>query len=319
MSALLDIASWDGPTRAAVGVGVNSEGNAVLSGPALALREGLDQILVGLASQLGATDMSFSPLISASTLERFDWFRSFPHLATFATCLDSDEANIEAFCDQEPIVEDMAVRTTKTAPVVAVMSPAACYHLYQFAAGDVLAGPMVWTTRNTCCRHEEYFRPLERQWTFSMRELVFAGTEHEVRSLIEVGSTMAEELSALLDLPTEWSQATDPFFRGSRNPKHLFQQVDPVKHELVHDGRLAIASTNHHYDAIGTAFGIRRAGPGGPDVAAVTGCVAFGLERWVAAVIHRHGTDPGSWPRLGGHRIEATPSARPLLSQGSRA
>src|SRR5205807_9266638 len=94
-----------------------------------------------------------------------------------------------------------------------------------------------------------------------------------------------------LDLPVDWATATDPFFRPARNPRYLAQRLQPTKHEAVFEGDLAIASVNLHEDHFGAAFDIRRDGR-----AAVSGCVAFGVERWLYALTRRHGSDPANWP-----------------------
>jgi seryl-tRNA synthetase len=53
----------------------------------------------------------------------------------------------------------------------------------------------------------------------------------------------------------------------------------------------AVASCNYHKDHFGALFDVRAAGE-----VAHTACTAFGLERLALAVLHRHGTDAGSWP-----------------------
>ena len=59
------------------------------------------------------------------------------------------------------------------------------------------------------------------------------------------------------------------------------------------DGRpLAIASFNDHELFFGDAFGISLA----DGMPAWTGCVAFGLERWLLAVLASYGVDPRNWP-----------------------
>jgi len=68
------------------------------------------------------------------------------------------------------------------------------------------------------------------------------------------------------------------------------QQVDPTKFELVFDDRLAIGSTNLHHDHFGRAFDIVRDGE-----PVRTACVAFGIERWLAAFVHHFGPE-GPWP-----------------------
>ncbi|MGH9226673.1 MAG: aminoacyl--tRNA ligase-related protein, partial [Acidimicrobiales bacterium] len=91
-----------------------------------------------------------------------------------------------------------------------------------------------------------------------------------------------------------WQAATDPFFRPAANPRYVMQVVDPTKHELVFAGSggdLALASVNLHHDHFGRAFDIRMG-----TAPAHTGCLAFGLERWLAAIIRHHGPDPSAWP-----------------------
>src|SRR5207247_2179199 len=94
-----------------------------------------------------------------------------------------------------------------------------------------------------------------------------------------------------IDLPIAWQNATDPFFDPSRNPKFLAQKLDPVKTEMVFGGELAIGSINFHRNFFGETFGIRREGE-----PAFSGCVAFGLERWLFALLRRFGPDESAWP-----------------------
>ena len=116
--------------------------------------------------------------------------------------------------------------------------------------------------------------------------------------------TFLEQLRADVDtlvtelgLPSTWTVAADPFFRPSRNPKYLMQRIDPTKHELMFDNRLAIVSANLHHDHFGRAFDMKSTVDGAP---VHTACVAFGLERWLAAVIHQHGPAPAGWPPVAG-------------------
>ena len=67
--------------------------------------------------------------------------------------------------------------------------------------------------------------------------------------------------------------------------------VDPVKTEMVFSGELAIGSINSHRSFFGETFGISRG-----DSPAFSGCVAFGLERWLYALLARFGPDPQRWP-----------------------
>jgi hypothetical protein len=67
-----------------------------------------------------------------------------------------------------------------------------------------------------------------------------------------------------------------------------------VKRELVFDGDLAIASTIFHRDTFGKSFNINRGGEN-----AYSGCVAFGMERWLSAFLGAYGAIREQWPCLG--------------------
>ena len=58
------------------------------------------------------------------------------------------------------------------------------------------------------------------------------------------------------------------------------QQLFPVKEEFVYNGSLAIASVNFHRNFFGERLDIRT----GDGAYAFSGCVAFGLERWISAL-----------------------------------
>lgn len=267
-------------------------GQSVLSGRLLELVEQLDGRFLALAGRWKAAEHRYPTFLDAGVLERIDWFRSFPQLATFPATLDPDDANLARFTDGEPVDGGGRVNLTDLAPVRDVLTPAACYHLYAHHEGARFDHARYFTTRNTCFRRETHYVPLERQWSFTMREIVCMGTQEEAQSLLDQATSEIDRLVSGLGLPVQWQHATDPFFRPSRNPQYLMQQVDPTKYELVFDGRLAIASTNLHHDHFGRAFDIRRDGE-----PVRTACVAFGLERWLAAFIQCFGPE-GPWPEL---------------------
>lgn len=119
-----------------------------------------------------------------------------------------------------------------------------------------------------------------------MRELVCLGSDSEVEDFLVRQQAQITAFVAALGVEARWQVATDPFFRPERQPKYLAQKVFPVKQELVLEDGLAIASVNRHHDHFGRAFDIQRA-----DHAASSGCVAFGLERWLYALVCRYGAD----------------------------
>ncbi|WP_158624309.1 aminoacyl--tRNA ligase-related protein [Micromonospora sp. HM5-17] len=270
-----------------------THGQASLFGPLWKLAEECDQAFRRLADVWHAEDESHPAFLSAECIARLDYLRSFPHQATFPVTLDSSEANVEDFLNG-PVVDDAGhVAPTRLAPISAVLTPAACYHLYQHHEGERLTRPRYLTTRNTCFRHEESYRPLRRQWSFTMREVVCIGTRAEVGEFLDRARWVVNRFTRLVDLPIAWQQATDPFFQPMRNPKYLMQLVQPVKHEATYGAGLAIASVNLHHDHFGERFDLSRDGK-----PAYSGCLAFGLERWLFAITDQHGSDPADWPDL---------------------
>jgi hypothetical protein len=274
-------------------LGSSRVANALLAaGPLLRLADDCDRGFRVLAGAFAAEEERHPAFISASVLNRLDYFTSFPHQATFPVALEDDEANLDTFRTGQPF-DGERVRTTRLGPIGHVLTPAACYHVYVAHEGERLNAARYVTSSNTCFRRESSFKPLTRQWAFTMRELVCMGSAGEVRAFLARARTLASALCEHLGVPVTWELATDPFFQPHTNPKSLLQKVAPTKREAVLDGWLAIASVNLHYDHIASVCGITREG-----VPAFTGCLAFGLERWLYAIARVHGLAAEGWPSV---------------------
>jgi hypothetical protein len=274
-----------------IGLRWDPSGQAGLTGPLLALADECDLAFRRLAGRWRATEERYPAALPAQTLA--DHLRSFPHQATFPVALDPADANLGEFADGPVVTADGEVALTRTAPVTAVLTPAACYHIYAGHRGERLPTARCLTTRNTCFRREPRYQPLRRQWSFTMREIVCLGAPAEAASFLAAARAAVDHFAALIDLPFDWLPATDPFFRSRSSPGYLLQRIQPTKHEATYGGSLALGSANLHHDHFGTAFDITRGG-----APAASACVAFGIERWLFALTDRHGPDPAGWPDL---------------------
>lgn len=263
-------------------------GQSGLSGRLLEKHQALDELFLRLAAEWHAEKTAFPPLISARELAKVAYFESFPQLFTAAAGLASDEDNLRAFTSGGMLDGD-ALKLTALAPVREILAPAACYPLYIAMQGRAMPERSVFTVRSNCFRREREYLPLQRQWAFTMREIVCIGSGSEVRDFLERSRERLDALFANLSLDVQWEVATDPFF-DPRNPQSLMQRVDPVKREMVCGG-LAIGSINYHRHHFGDAFAIRRG-----NESVESGCVAFGLERWLHVLIQKHGTSYDQWP-----------------------
>lgn len=243
-------------------------------------------------------EWSMPAVISFATLERAQYFDSFPHWLTAASHLRDDETSLERVASaKHPGME--AARSLEVASNA--LPPAVCYHTYAAMANTTIDSPVIMTAEETCWRHEgSRLAALERGWAFRMREIVFLGRFDEAEAFrknqIENVSAFAESIG----LKTRMELATDPFFAPTARGKALLQLVKALKHELIVDRpdgtSLAISSFNNHERFFGDAFGIRLSS----GESATTACAAFGIERWMLAILMTHGVDSSNWPVLDG-------------------
>ncbi len=234
--------------------------------------------------------------MSFATLERARYFESFPHWLTAASHLKDDEAVLERVASAaHPGVE--AARSLDVSSNA--LPPAVCYHTYAALAGKTIESPIVMTAEETCWRHEgNRLAALERGWAFRMREIVFVGAPDAAELFRQTHIEDVNAFAESIGLKARIEVAADPFFAPTVRGKALLQRVKALKHELVIDqpngNTLAISSFNNHERFFGDAFGIRHR----DGEAATTACVAFGIERWMLAIMMTHGIDALSWPQF---------------------
>jgi seryl-tRNA synthetase len=265
-----------------------------LRGDALRLYRWLDDALRLLAMRQPADEWEVPPAIAFATLSHADYFASFPQWLTATAHLGASDAVLEQVANADDPA-DAAVSALQ--PCATALQPAVCYHVYAALHGQTLTAPHTCTLSGTCWRHEVgRFAPLERGWAFKMREIVCVGGPGDVAELRSRGIEEATSLAHRLGLRHELVQATDPFFAPTARGRALLQRVRALKHELMlplGNGRtVAAASFNDHAQFFGEAFNIKDA----DGALAASGCSAFGIERWLLAVLVEHGTDPRNWP-----------------------
>jgi seryl-tRNA synthetase len=265
-----------------------------LRGQVATLRREIEGALADIARAETPNEWCAPAGVSFQTLERAQYFSSFPQWLSTASHLSGDDAALQAIASS-PSPARAACSSAGTAEIA--LPPAVCYNTYAALADSTIDAPLLMTAQGTCWRHEgERHAALERGWAFTMREIVCLGTPWDVKSLLDRGVERASALAARLELETEIVVASDPFFAPSARGRAALQRIKGLKHELVFrfpDGRpLAIASFNDHEEFFGDAFAISLA----DGSAASSGCVAFGLERWLLAVLVTHGVNPADWP-----------------------
>ncbi|MCA9696428.1 MAG: hypothetical protein KC431_02800, partial [Myxococcales bacterium] len=256
----------------------DGDGRLALRGPAAELLEGLDGVFRGLARGLEAEAFHSEPTWRAGDLERFGYTEDSAFLCHLGH--GGGHGGFHGGSRQD------------------YWQNAVCNNIWRHLAGVRFgAEPRRFTARGTCCRHEGAQRfALEYLQVFTMREVVIAGAPQAVLDFRRQTLDFTVGLAESLGLHGRVELANDPFFlEGGAAPA---QMPEPIKFELrlsLYDDRsLACASFNVHGD-----FFARRLdylGEDGHEAPIWTSCAAFGLERWVWAVLVQHGPRVQDWP-----------------------
>ena len=280
-------------------------GQVGLAGPALRLAQLLDRACAELGSaRFGAVEETYPSLIPADVLGRCGYFSSFPQAVSLVAHLVEDYDLIEEFRQANAATPHLTIPRASAIPTPeACLTPAVCYHCYQSLEGQTLpSGGRVVTSNGKCFRYEsKNITGLDRLWDFTMREVIFVGEEAWVTAQRQKAIDAVAAQVAEWDLDCAIETANDPFFPTVHATKTYWQVRSDLKFELRlgvepgEDGRarsIAAGSFNLHENFFGKTFSIM-AGDGNP---AFTGCVGWGLERWVLACFTQHGYERARWP-----------------------
>ncbi len=244
------------------GVTITPDGRTELSGLPLQLLARFEKQFLQMALESGAEARAYPSLIDNRILHCAGYFESFPEGATtvHAPGLSHD-------CS---------------------LSPAVCYHCYPRLAQYPLEKEVIWTCQGRCFRHEKgHYEGLARLWEFTMREVVFCGPEDWVKQQREAWMKRVLRFCEECGLAGHLEESTDPFYGTASRGQQLLQRLKKLKFELRLDlgggTTTAAASFNLHESHFTESFGITSTA-GAPFQ---TGCVAFGLERWVLAALEQ--------------------------------
>ncbi len=297
-AARLEIHDVEDALRSSPDVQILGDGLVGLRGPLLELFRFFERTFRKLAADYRAEENHYPVMVPTALLGEIGYFGHFPHHVTFCSHLRGDLPVLEdvASSPNEPRIEG------RLAPHDHVLTPAVCLPCYRQQRGVVLEAGAVrtLTMQNHVFRYEgTNFRPLERGWDFTVRDIVFfGGYDDLVRLRFEVMSR-AMALCRELDLEATIELANDPFFLDASRDKAIYQRMGEVKYELLfplaRSGQsLAASSFNLHRDYYTSVYDTRIA----DGVLAESACMGFGLERWVYGFLIQKGLDPARWPEL---------------------
>jgi seryl-tRNA synthetase len=260
------------------------------------LMDAVDKLLLAVADRHGAVQRDYASIYSAQIMGRSGYHKNFPQNVFGVTQIPHNYTLIKKIREDasSTIGADMFESHG------AYLQPCVCYHCYA-EVQQSKRDSAIFTTKGRCFRHEIQWRLNQfRRNEFTMREIVFIGTPEYVEAK-RLG--MMEEVWALfceLGLYGQIVTARDPFFHyDDMKTKGAVQLMADAKYELEFASRAgsasSIASFNNCQDTLCQKFEITATHN---DEFLHSGCVAFGIDRWRAALLEEYGQDEGNWPAL---------------------
>jgi seryl-tRNA synthetase len=241
----------------------------------------LESIFLHWASATRASSVRYPALLRVSDLDRLNYFRNFPHLVLCACGLD-----LSAHVGHGQRQGDIAALTpAELSGAEYCLPPAACYNVYLSLRGQHLTVPRHVTTVGTCFRNEEHYDGLRRLRAFTLREIVCVGDAAAVKRHLQTYRAIIVAFLKHLGLPVSIEKASDPFFDKDGTAARA-ARIFPTKEEIVFRDELAIGSLNYHRRFFGERCEISF-----DRDTAHTGCVGFGIERWIQALSEHFGPD----------------------------
>jgi len=231
-----------------------------------------DRMICDYIECYNAQYFSIPALIRGDVLKKCGYFKSSPQQLTVAAVADSNKLKE---------ILKMQSLTSETAKITDFyFTPAACLHFYPMLANKKIDESKCITTKARVYRYENGKHDgIQHFWDFTVREVVFVGSESYVRESLDDLERFIYEYAQKISTKVKMEQAFDHFYDdGNAKAMQKFQINNKVKRELlvtVKDREMALASFNFHGTHFSKNFNFDQ------NDTIVSGCVGFGLERWL--------------------------------------
>jgi len=283
---------------------VAGEGQVGFGEDLIQLMDYFDDRIMKIVNDLFEVDeFRYPTLIATEVIEKCGCVDSFPQLLMFVSSLHNDLDSYKNFKDDfkskkkiDNYIFDYVNKVDYCLP------PTMCYHTYHQFRDSVFSEDdnKVITSKGKSFRNESrYQKTLERLWDFTIREIVFLGSQEFVADcrskLMKASFALMEELG----LNGHAEIANDPFFASPDTVLKTFnQRLQALKYELrinlEDDHTISVASFNYHDHFFGENFNMKF--DSGKYI--VTGCVGFGIERFMFAFLTQYGLNKSNWPNM---------------------
>lgn len=234
----------------------------------------LDALFKGFLDGMEYRNFNIPAMIDGEVLQKCGYFESFPDQISAVACIKDE--SVEEIMNGEKIDESHIALHNK------YLTPSACLHIYPMFDRKNIEKNEVITTKARVYRCEKSgFEELTRLWDFSVREIVFIGSEEFVKENLEIIKKKAIEIAQKITPDAKLEIAHDHFYKGQKNDiKAKIQAKNEQKFELripIEGRDVSVASFNFHGYHFSIPFKFDKSKK------IVSGCVGFGIERWIAA------------------------------------
>lgn len=235
--------------------------------------EQLDKDFVSFLNEYDVKRYSIPAMIDGNVLAKCNYFESFPHhLSSVSTVKENRLANVSA----NKIVTNEDLQTHNK-----FLTPAACLHIYPMLEGKKIQNQNIITKARVYRYEGNRYNETGRFWDYTVREMVFVGSVDYVRKMLKEIMDKTITYAKNITPKAKLVQSSDVFFSCKRNEiKKKLQLANEKKFEVIIpiDGEdVAVASFNFHGNHFSMPFHFDQKG------SIVSGCVGFGLERWLLA------------------------------------
>ncbi len=248
-----------------------------------------------MALKLGAIEKIYPVLLPMNILKKTGYIRTSPQYLTFCSSSEEDTEKLNSI--NRKVNNREPLKAILEEPRLA-LSPSACFSVYMDLKDKEVDEPKVYTICQDVFRNEGRFNwdDFARLRNYTLREFVFVGDMEFIKEKRIQSLEMVKEFVKKLNLDSRVCITYDPFVMPSMQKFKEIQISEETKFELQlsysNDKNLAVASFNIHGDAFTTPFNIKVKNVSNP----VTGCVGFGMERWVLAFLAQYGLNRENWP-----------------------
>jgi len=245
-----------------------------------------------------AIEYKFPVLFPIESFKQGGYFETFPHHIMFQSTIKQNidvlnKFSKEGFGENDELLKNMNISKS-------VLKNAACGPLYPMLSNKIINKDKmaVYFTVGKCFRNESLnVFELARLNEFTMSEIIFVGTDKQIREGMEKAKKLWLFWIEIFNLNCLIETANDSFFASNYKKLKFFQKIGDSKIEfrllLPHyDKYIACSSANYHRTHFTKRYNIKN-----EDGFCHTACIAFGIERLVYAFFCQHGCDPKKWDK----------------------